>query len=278
MCSASQPSSCAITEAIRSAKHFFPSRALPPYPEPNDQISRASGKWAMYFVSLHGQGTSSAPSTSGIPTECRQGTNSPSLPRTSSAPWPMRVMILMDTATYGESVSCTPTWAIGEPERPHRERDDVHRAPAHRAPEQLGERLAHLLRVAPVVRGPGVALAGRADERPALDAGDVARVGAGEVRVRPLGVGEPLEGPGLHELPAEAVVLLSRAVAPVNVVRLRQLSSLLDPCEQLLVGGWGGRCLCHLVLVSCSGRAAKPNRRRPYTGPPCGPCCASWRR
>ena len=118
MCSASQPSSCAIAEAIRRAKHFFPSRALPPYPEPNDQISRASGKCAMYFSSLHGHGTSSTPSTSGIPTECRQGTNSPSLPSTSSAPWPMRVMILMDTATYAESVSCTPTWAIGDPSGP----------------------------------------------------------------------------------------------------------------------------------------------------------------
>jgi hypothetical protein len=30
MCSAIQPSSRAIAEAIRSAKHFFPSRALPP--------------------------------------------------------------------------------------------------------------------------------------------------------------------------------------------------------------------------------------------------------
>ena len=30
MCSASQPSSRAITEAIRKAKHFLPSRALPP--------------------------------------------------------------------------------------------------------------------------------------------------------------------------------------------------------------------------------------------------------
>jgi hypothetical protein len=30
MCSAIQPSSRAITEAIRSAKHFFPSKALPP--------------------------------------------------------------------------------------------------------------------------------------------------------------------------------------------------------------------------------------------------------
>ena len=35
------------------------------------------------------------PSASGTPTECRHGTNSPSSPRTSSAPSPIRVMIRM---------------------------------------------------------------------------------------------------------------------------------------------------------------------------------------
>jgi hypothetical protein len=30
----------------------------------------------------------------------------------------MRVMIRMLAATYGESVSCTPMWAIGEPSGP----------------------------------------------------------------------------------------------------------------------------------------------------------------
>src|SRR3954447_22819821 len=30
----------------------------------------------------------------------------------------MRVMIRMLTATYGESVSCTPMWAMGEPSGP----------------------------------------------------------------------------------------------------------------------------------------------------------------
>ncbi len=34
MCSASQLASRAMTEAIRRAKHFLPSSALPPYPEP----------------------------------------------------------------------------------------------------------------------------------------------------------------------------------------------------------------------------------------------------
>ena len=49
MCSANQPTppanaSCRpMFDAIRNAKHFLPSRALPPYPDPNDQISRVSG-------------------------------------------------------------------------------------------------------------------------------------------------------------------------------------------------------------------------------------------
>jgi hypothetical protein len=53
----------------------------------------------MYFSSLQGQGTSSAPSTSGMPTEWRQGTKRPSSPSTSSAVSPIRVMIRIDTAT-----------------------------------------------------------------------------------------------------------------------------------------------------------------------------------
>src|SRR4029079_9119326 len=76
MCSASQPSSRAITEAIRNAKHFLASMALPPYPEPYDQISRVSGKWTMYLLSgWHGHGTSAWPGARGAPTECRQGTH-----------------------------------------------------------------------------------------------------------------------------------------------------------------------------------------------------------
>ncbi len=63
-------------------------------------ISRVSGKCTMYlFSALQGQGTSSTPSISGIPTECRQGTNSPSSPSTSSAGCPARVMITIDAAT-----------------------------------------------------------------------------------------------------------------------------------------------------------------------------------
>ena len=98
MCSASQPSSRAMLEAIRSAKHFFPSSALPPYPEPYDQISRVSGKWTMYFVGLQGHGTSFWPGASGTPTECRHGTTR-FPPLFSSTKAPMRAMIRMFTTT-----------------------------------------------------------------------------------------------------------------------------------------------------------------------------------
>src|SRR3954454_23670973 len=112
MCSANQPSSRAMTDAIRNAKHFLPNNALPPYPDPNDQISRLSGKWTMYLLSgLHGHGTSASPGASGAPTECTHGTHWSS-PRTSSAFWPILVMIRMLTATYALSVNCTPMWAI----------------------------------------------------------------------------------------------------------------------------------------------------------------------
>src|SRR3954454_18201039 len=119
MCSARQPSSRSITEAMPSANPFLPSRSLPPYPDPYDQISRVSGKCTIHLLcSSHGHGTSSAPSVSGAPTECRHGTKSPPSPSTSSAAWPMRVMMRIETATYGESVSCTPMYEIGEPSGP----------------------------------------------------------------------------------------------------------------------------------------------------------------
>ncbi|MCY1345617.1 hypothetical protein D9M71_789450 [compost metagenome] len=72
----------------------------------------------MYLVGLHGHGTSFSPAASGLPTVCTHGTNSPSVPSTSYTARPMRVMMRMLTATYGESDSCTPICAIGEPSGP----------------------------------------------------------------------------------------------------------------------------------------------------------------
>ena len=51
------------------------------------------------FSALHGHATSSAGFSSGIPTECIQGTKSPSSPSASSASCPIRVMIRIETTT-----------------------------------------------------------------------------------------------------------------------------------------------------------------------------------
>src|SRR5262249_19960839 len=119
MCSASQPSSRAWTDAILSAWHFFPSNAFPPYPEPKDQISRVSGKWQIYLCSeLHGHDASCSLGPRGAPTECRPFTKSPATPKASRTLVPTRDMMCMFATTYGESLISTPILEIGEPNGP----------------------------------------------------------------------------------------------------------------------------------------------------------------
>src|SRR3569833_3089972 len=72
----------------------------------------------MYLVLLQGQATSIWPGSSGAPTVCTQGTQLPSVPSTSSAPRPVRVIGRMLTATLGLSDSSTPMCEIGEPSGP----------------------------------------------------------------------------------------------------------------------------------------------------------------
>nr|WP_261361876.1 hypothetical protein [Frigoriglobus tundricola] len=100
MCSAIHPSSRAMFEAIRRAKHFLPSRAFPPYPDPYDQIWRVSGKWTTYFSGLHGQGTSACPGASGAPSVWTHGTTrfSP-LSISANTGSPIRAMIRVLTTT-----------------------------------------------------------------------------------------------------------------------------------------------------------------------------------
>ena len=101
-------------------------------------------------------------------------------------------------------------------DRAHRERHDVHRAAAHAALEERGDRRADLGGRDPVVRGAGVLFALGGDEGAALDAGDVARVRAGEVRAgAPLGV-ELDELALVDHLAQQRVVLGARAVDPVD--------------------------------------------------------------
>ncbi len=63
----------------------------------------------MYLVSLHGHATSAWPSSSGMPTEWRAGTNSAfssSIRRRTDVP--IRAITVIDTVTYAESVISTP--------------------------------------------------------------------------------------------------------------------------------------------------------------------------
>src|ERR1700694_93470 len=62
----------------------------------------------MYFVWSQGHGTSTCPGSRGAPTECRQRTKSAPPPRLCHTAVPDWVMICIETATYYESVTCTP--------------------------------------------------------------------------------------------------------------------------------------------------------------------------
>ena len=105
--------------------------------------------------------------------------------------------------------------------------------------------LAHLGRIPPVVGRAGVDLLLRADERPVLDPGHVAGVRVSPVAVGPLGVAEAGERAGVDQLLAEPVVLVGRAVAPLDPVGSGQPRNLVDPGQEFRVLGRrhiGGIC------------------------------------
>ena len=89
--------------AMRRAKHFLPSRALPPYPDPTLQINFSCGKCRMY----RRIGSRS-------PRECSPATKSAEAPNLSWATFPMRDMMRMFATTYGLSVTSTPILLSGE--------------------------------------------------------------------------------------------------------------------------------------------------------------------
>merc|ERR1719462_250728 len=108
-----------MNDPSRSAKHFLPKIALPPYPEPYDQMRLSSGKCTMYLsVELQGHGVSGVSScgSKGCPTEWTQGTQLCSSSEDSSARIcsPIRVITRIEHTTYGLSVTCTPYIAKGE--------------------------------------------------------------------------------------------------------------------------------------------------------------------
>ena len=158
-------------------------------------------------------------------------------------------------------------------ERTHREGHDIHRAAAHRTGEETAEDALHLDRVHPVVGGTGISLVVRADVGAALDARDIAGVGA-----RKEGVGTQLgveadEGAAVDHLRGEALPLSVGAIAPDDLVGLRELRDLFDPLEQLLVAG--GRILQATDRHgSPFGRTPLSEGRRSGMPPSCRSCKA----
>ena len=92
--------------------------------------------------------------------------------------------------------------ALVRAQRPHRERHDIHRAPLHRAFEQIAQHLPHLSRVAPVVRRPRRLLGGRADERAVLHARHIGRIRQRQIGVRALRLRQRRERARRHHLRA----------------------------------------------------------------------------
>jgi len=94
---------------MRSAWHFLPRSALPPYPEPTLQMSFSSGKWRI-----------SRRSGERSPSEWTPATKSSSLRMCCVATAPTRVMRCMLATTYALSVTIRPVRLMGEPAGPMR--------------------------------------------------------------------------------------------------------------------------------------------------------------
>ena len=123
----------------------------------------------------------------------------------------------------------------------HAERHDIHRAALHAAVKQGLQRGAHFGRLHPVVGRAGVFFLGRADVGAVFDTGHVGRVGTGQEAVRALGFVELLEGAGLHQLLAHALVFGVATVAPVDRVGLAQGDHVGDPGNQFCILDVSGR-------------------------------------
>jgi hypothetical protein len=151
----------------------------------------------------------------------------------------------------------------GAADRAHRERHDVHRAPAHAAVEQAIQRLAHLRRRDPVVGGARVVLALAADEGAVLHACDVGRIRQREIARGPLrGIELAQHARGDH-FRDELLVLGFAAVAPHDAIGLGQRGHLAHPAEQLRMAhvrrrthrrGQGGKRFDVIHSVGDSGK------------------------
>ena len=189
-----------------------------------------------------------SPGSSGAPTECRQGTNSPSPPSTSSAPVPMRVMIRMRHRHVGRVGELDADVGHVRAERAHARRAPRTSCGPSCEPVEQRPSASPASRRDPAScwSGPASLLGAGADEGPVLDPGHV--VGIRAAPGRSSGAWRPTAArrcPASTSSRTEPVVLLGRTVAPVDLVRFGQGRHLLDPRQQTLVLGRGGKGRAH---------------------------------
>ena len=175
--------------------------------------------------------------SSGAPTECRAGTKSPSSPirsRAACAHPGHDPHVDDDVRRVGDLDA-----ELGDrrAERAHRERDDVHRAAAHRAGEQAleGRRASRPGRASCWWGRRPPRAAAQMKVRSSTRATSLGSERARK-RVRALGRGSSrMNVPPSTSCVGQPVPLLLRAVAPLDPVGLGQLGDLLHPLQQLLV-------------------------------------------
>ena len=126
-------------------------------------------------------------------------------------------------------------------DRTHRIGNNIHCPAAHAPGIDIVQLRLHLVRRHPVVRGAGVLFLFAADERAALDAGDVVERAAVVYAARQLFLVELDELAGDIRLAAQLLELRFRAVDPEDLVRLHQRAALLDPVGDIMVDR-----ICHV--------------------------------
>ena len=203
----------------------------------------------MYLVVLHGHGTSACPGASGAPTECTARHEVAAITRSRrSAAAPIRVMIRIETTTYGESVISTPSWEISPPSGPM-QNGTTYMVRPRMQPSKISANVSRISSGAiQLLVGP--ASCSRSEQMNVRSSTRATSPGseAAPEAVRPLGRIEPVEGPVLDQQARQPVPLGLRAVAPLDLIRLGQVRDLADPLGQL---GQPRRCL--FVDRACAG-------------------------
>ena len=255
MCSASQPWSRPMVDAMRSAKHFLPSSALPPARAEAPDLARLG-------VVDDVLGGIAGPGHVGLAVRQRLAHR---MDAGHEVGRPQHVIDLLAHARHdahvddhiGLSDSSTPMCAMSEPSGPSR---TAPRTACGRAWRRRTGRRAWRAsrRIGPVVGGAGVLGAVGTDEGAVLDAGHVGRVGTGQERIRPFGGVQAAHGAGLHHLLAETVVFLLRTVAPDHPFGLGQRDDAGDPVDQSAVLDMGGHVQGRQALPKAYSSGSTP--------------------